>query len=290
LLFGIGGHIMRIHQIYLAALLGGLCATTLAGPCQCDYKNWVGSCNARIERGAEQVTITSSTQQCSRVDWNLGGQPHTTIVVDGVEQLNISGTAQLSVDDCKICKDARFAKKDKEKSPKNAAHSDADELEAALGLGSGNKNRTSEDLASQLENDVKQYETAERKRRDQEARDRVAREQREQLEREKREQYAELERNRRAKEEAVAAREAKRNTNSENSSGMNSFFGAVLNEAVKGYIKEKTRVKPPVASNNATTNNTKSPPSSTPNNSYTPDSCPNNPAPGRNGIYACSTK
>lgn len=76
--------------------------------CQCEYNNWVGDCQTQIKRSGDAVRITSNTQQCSRVDWNINGQPHVTIVTDGsetVDLFNISSDARIEIQSCKICRD-----------------------------------------------------------------------------------------------------------------------------------------------------------------------------------------
>jgi heat shock protein HslJ len=78
--------------------------------CECEYDKWVGDCRAAIKRVKNWVHITSNTQQCSRVDWYIDGQPHVTIVTDGVESeelLNISDASKIAIQSCKVCKDAQ---------------------------------------------------------------------------------------------------------------------------------------------------------------------------------------
>lgn len=106
---------MQIFHVFLAITLCGLCTTTLAAAtrCECEYDKWVGDCRASIKRSKNWVQITSNTQQCSRVDWYIDGQPQITIVTDGVESkelLNISDTAKIAIQSCKVCKDKMMSK------------------------------------------------------------------------------------------------------------------------------------------------------------------------------------
>jgi hypothetical protein len=55
--------------------------------------------------------VISSVQQCSRVDWYTDEAPRLTIVTDGVESvelLSISPNARITVQSCKVCRDAMF--------------------------------------------------------------------------------------------------------------------------------------------------------------------------------------
>lgn len=80
--------------------------------CECTYENWEGDCSANIKMKNNWITITSSTSQCSRVDWYSDGDPHVTIVTDGVENeewLGQTKTPKLSIDSCKICRDNQYS-------------------------------------------------------------------------------------------------------------------------------------------------------------------------------------
>lgn len=80
--------------------------------CQCEHDGWVGDCKANIERQGDWVRVTSDTQQCSRVDWYVNGQPRLTIVTDGAESeqlLNVGPDSTIAIQSCKLCKDAFFS-------------------------------------------------------------------------------------------------------------------------------------------------------------------------------------
>jgi hypothetical protein len=80
--------------------------------CQCTYENWVGDCQAKVELKGNWFKIISNTQQCSRVDWYIDGNPHVTIVTDGAEMeewLGQSKSPQLSIGSCKVCKDSQYS-------------------------------------------------------------------------------------------------------------------------------------------------------------------------------------
>jgi hypothetical protein len=77
--------------------------------CQCSYKDGVGDCTAKVSKADRWITVTSNTAQCSRVDWYADGQPQVTVVTDGKEThewLGQGQNPQLTLQSCKICKDA----------------------------------------------------------------------------------------------------------------------------------------------------------------------------------------
>jgi len=79
--------------------------------CQCDYKNWIKQCDASIELGSKLFEMRSNTNQCSRVDWRLDGNPHMTIVTDGVEVdswFSQSNNPQAVIESCNVCTDSDY--------------------------------------------------------------------------------------------------------------------------------------------------------------------------------------
>jgi hypothetical protein len=97
------------------ALMTALSSTSaFAAPlsrCQCNYDRWVHSCVATVSNQKGWAKITSDTQQCSRVDWYIDGNPQMTIVTNGVETealLNVKSDSKLVVQACNVCQDEMF--------------------------------------------------------------------------------------------------------------------------------------------------------------------------------------
>jgi len=87
---------------------GGGAASSLSR-CQCNYDKWVGTCVATIQKENNWARITSDTQQCSRVDWFIDGNPQMTVVTNGLETeplLNVKPDSKLVVQSCNVCQDA----------------------------------------------------------------------------------------------------------------------------------------------------------------------------------------
>lgn len=79
--------------------------------CQCNYDKWVHSCVATVSNQNGWAKITSDTQQCSRVDWYIDGNPQMTVVTNGVETeplLNVKKDSKLVVQACNVCQDEMF--------------------------------------------------------------------------------------------------------------------------------------------------------------------------------------
>lgn len=108
--------------MHLVSLLSGLtallAATSVAAQqqgltrCQCSYEHWVADCKASVELRGNWFKVTSSTQQCSRVDWYANENPQVTIVADGAEMeqwLGQSPNPKITIQSCKICRDANYA-------------------------------------------------------------------------------------------------------------------------------------------------------------------------------------
>ena len=83
--------------------------------CQCSYQDWQGDCRAKIEQTSTWFKVVSDTQQCSRVDWYINGEPQVTIVTDGADMVEWLGQSEpqslnLTIQSCKICKDSQISK------------------------------------------------------------------------------------------------------------------------------------------------------------------------------------
>jgi hypothetical protein len=106
-----------MRNVQIVILCFGLISSAYgAGPplsrCQCNYDKWVGTCVATVSRESAWVRLTSNTQQCSRVDWLIDGNPQMTIVTNGVETeplLNVGAGAKLVVQACNVCQDAMIS-------------------------------------------------------------------------------------------------------------------------------------------------------------------------------------
>ena len=110
------GIIRRLSQALLCVGLAANAYAADSGPplsrCQCNYDKWVGTCIATASRKGDWVRLTSNTQQCSRVDWYINGNPQITIVINGVETealLNVKADSKLEVQACNVCQDAMIA-------------------------------------------------------------------------------------------------------------------------------------------------------------------------------------
>jgi TonB family protein len=99
---------MRIHHRgILAAISGLLAATGASAQPQCDCTSIVGSCTATAQLQDSLIEITSSVQQCSRVDYLVDGIPFVSLVVDGAAQRSaiVQGTPAVIVQGCQVCRE-----------------------------------------------------------------------------------------------------------------------------------------------------------------------------------------
>ncbi len=78
--------------------------------CDCSSKGWVSGCTATIKGEGEGVLISSSSMQCSRVDWYLGSAPQVSVFWGGREWESIAkvtGRPSITVESCRVCKDEK---------------------------------------------------------------------------------------------------------------------------------------------------------------------------------------
>lgn len=71
----------------------------------CDSSSVIGQCRATITKDGNWAQITSSTDQCSIVDWYLGAQPQTTVIRGGLENVELllgSAKEDVRVANCRI--------------------------------------------------------------------------------------------------------------------------------------------------------------------------------------------
>lgn len=76
----------------------------------CDCSRVVNSCSANVNLEGMQLSISSSTPECSRIDYLVDGQPYTTLIVGGQERLPWPGpplrNARIVVENCRVCAEA----------------------------------------------------------------------------------------------------------------------------------------------------------------------------------------
>jgi len=98
---------MRI--ILAIAVLILFSTTSYASRCDCSKR--LGPCSANVDWKSDLITVKSSSNACSRVDWYANGYPHLTVVMDGIDEqapLNImpgKGIPEILVESCYVCKD-----------------------------------------------------------------------------------------------------------------------------------------------------------------------------------------
>lgn len=94
-----------LFLIFAMSVSGGAMAR-----CDCSSNGWISGCTATIKPDREGVLITSSSTQCSRVDWYLGGSPQVSVFWGGKEWESVarfSGQQSISVESCRVCKDEK---------------------------------------------------------------------------------------------------------------------------------------------------------------------------------------
>jgi len=97
---------IRSSLLFAALLL--VAAPAMAEGPSCDTSIRVRGCRAELLTEGNTVTIRTSTDQCSVVDWTLDGAPRSTVVTDGEAKIELgapAGTAVLK--QCGIVKDLR---------------------------------------------------------------------------------------------------------------------------------------------------------------------------------------
>ncbi len=109
----------------------------------CDCTQVVDSCSASVSLDGPRVSIESSNDSCSRVDYLIEGQPFTALVVGGSDELRWPGQpirdAVVVVENCRVCAEngaapaSPFADtgEDSDAAP-NAAAEDEDGLRALI--------------------------------------------------------------------------------------------------------------------------------------------------------------
>lgn len=94
----------------LLVTLGLLAAPELRAELLCDCTQVVDSCSASVGLDGTEVSISSDTAACSRVDYLIEGQPFTALVVGGSSALQWPGlpqrNASIVVENCRVCAEA----------------------------------------------------------------------------------------------------------------------------------------------------------------------------------------
>lgn len=75
---------------------------------RCDCREIVAGCTGTVEAEGKWITITSSSQSCSRIDYYINGHPRLNVVMDGRDQeewLGPSKIESIDVQGCVVCKD-----------------------------------------------------------------------------------------------------------------------------------------------------------------------------------------
>ena len=83
---------------------------TASARCDCSSQGWVSGCTATVKPDGEGVLISSSSTQCSRVDWYLGSAPQVSVFWGGREWESIAkvaGRPSITVESCRVCKDEK---------------------------------------------------------------------------------------------------------------------------------------------------------------------------------------
>jgi hypothetical protein len=101
-------HCPNLHLFTLLIALLLPVKPASADRCDCSSNGWISGCSATIRRDGDGVQITSSSPQCSRVDWHLGQSPQVSVFRGGKEWEFVPpqlSTSPISVESCRVCKD-----------------------------------------------------------------------------------------------------------------------------------------------------------------------------------------
>jgi len=81
--------------------------SVLADSSRCNCSQIVGTCRATIQFRTNRILIESSRLECSKVTWYTNGQPRTSIVLDGEENIEWLGSTPPSIEiqSCEVCVD-----------------------------------------------------------------------------------------------------------------------------------------------------------------------------------------
>ncbi len=97
---------MKVLCASFAATLA-LCAVSVQAELLCDCTQVVDACDASVSLEGSRVSIKSSSDSCSRVDYLIEGQPYTALIVGGSGEL--AGPAMpirdatVVIENCRVC-------------------------------------------------------------------------------------------------------------------------------------------------------------------------------------------
>lgn len=81
-----------------------------AARCDCSSDGWISDCTATLKPDGDGVLVTSSSTQCSRVDWHLGQSPQVSVFWGGREWEPLQGQSRanvFSIESCRVCRDGK---------------------------------------------------------------------------------------------------------------------------------------------------------------------------------------
>ena len=77
---------------------------------QCDCEEIQGGCRGTVSQAGNWLDIRSSSRECSRIDYQVNGQPFVATITDGRGQREWMGPSRIesiSVQGCVVCLDKR---------------------------------------------------------------------------------------------------------------------------------------------------------------------------------------
>ncbi len=98
--------------LFVTAIILSLFANLANAQSRCDCREIIAACTGTVRAEGNWITITSTSQACSRIDYYINGEPRLDVVMDGrdqVEWLGPSKIESLDVQGCVVCKDTHFS-------------------------------------------------------------------------------------------------------------------------------------------------------------------------------------
>ncbi len=99
----------RVAWMTVTALLAGSTAASIAtaeDECQCREGGWTGECTGDVRQDGRIVFVTSSSTQCSRVEWAANGKSQIALLSGGEliqEWAGEQGKLAIEVYSCWVC-------------------------------------------------------------------------------------------------------------------------------------------------------------------------------------------
>ncbi len=78
------------------------------GEWRCDCTTITDSCSAEVSLAEEFVEVTTSTNQCARVDYFIDGRPFVAVVTEGRQRedwISRSADPNVLIQSCQVCRD-----------------------------------------------------------------------------------------------------------------------------------------------------------------------------------------